>query len=138
MIRITQAEFIAFYPQFAGFEPAFVLSVYLSRANARFSSFPPEDAEEARRLYTAHLLTMYARTALPDGAARSKAAIAEAGQAPRQITGKKAGEVSVTYSAGASSAFYAVSAASADFPETSFGLQLLALIRQYSRSGYIP
>ena len=96
-----------------------------------------QDAEEARRLYTAHLLTMYARTALPDGAARSKAAIAEAGQAPRQITGKKAGEVSVTYAAGASSAF-SLSAETADLAETDFGLQLLALVSRHRRPVYVP
>ena len=134
MIRITQAEFIAFYPQFAGFEPAFVLSVYLSQANERFSAFTQGDAEEARRLYAAHKLTMYARAVLPENAPVTRAALAAAGQAPQRIAGKKAGEVSVTYETGAPSASYAVSAALADLPETSFGLQLLALIRRYSRS----
>ena len=62
---MTQAEFTAFYPQFAGFTPAVVLTEYIRQANDRFSSFTEEDAEEARRLYTAHKLTMYARTALP-------------------------------------------------------------------------
>ena len=134
MIRITQAEFIAFYPQFAGFEPAFVLSVYLSQANERFAAFTREDAEEARRLYIAHKLTMYARCAPPENAPVSKTVLAAAGQASQRIAGKKAGEVSVTYETGASSASYAVSAALADLPETSFGLQLLALVRRYSRS----
>ena len=136
MIPVTREEFIAFYPQFAGFEPAFVLSVYLSQANARFSAFAPEDAEEARRLYTAHKLTMYAYSALPGDAVPGKAAIAAAGRAPQRISGKKAGEVSVTYAAGTSSSF-AVSASLADLPETSFGLQLLALVRRYSRSALI-
>ena len=100
---MTAAEFTAFYPQFAGFTPAVVMTEYIRQANARFSGFTPEDAEEARRLYTAHKLTMYARVALPDGAQPSKAAIAAAGQAQQKIASKKVGEVSVTYSTGTSS-----------------------------------
>ena len=133
---MTQAEFTAFYPQFAGFTPAVVLTEYVRQANDRFSSFTEEDAEEARRLYTAHKLTLYARTALPDNAAPSKAAIAAAGQAQQKIASKKVGEVAVTYSSGTSTA--SVSADLADLPETSFGLQLLAFLRLYSRSVYVP
>ena len=135
---MTQAEFTAFYPQFAGFTPAVVLTEYIRQANARFSSFAGEDAEEARRLYTAHKLTMYARVALPDEAVSSKAAIAAAGQAQQKIAGKKVGEVSVTYATGASSSSGSVHTDLADLPETSFGLQLLALLRLYSRSVYVP
>ena len=114
------------------------MPVYLSQANARFSAFTAEDAEEARRLYVAHRLTMYARTVLPDRETHSMAEIASAGEAPLRVTGRKAGEVSVTYAAGASASYRAVSAALADLPETAFGLQLLALIRQYGRGAYIP
>ena len=135
---MTQAEFTAFYPQFAGFTTAVVLTGYVRQANARFSSFAGEDAEEARRLYTAHKLTMYARVALPDEAVSSKAAIAAAGQAQQKIAGKKVGEVSVTYATGASSSSGSVHTDLADLPETSFGLQLLALLRLYSRSVYVP
>ena len=135
---INQSEFIAFYPQFAGFTPAIVMTAYIAQANARFSSFIPEDAEEARRLYTAHRLTMYARVALPDGTTPSKAAIAAAGQAQQKIASKKAGEVSVTYATGASSASVSASSDLADLTETSFGLQLLSLLRLYSRSVYMP
>ena len=135
---MTETEFISFYPQFAGFTPAFVLSSCIAQANARFSAFTAEDAEEARRLYAAHKLTLYARTALPNEIAATKAQIAAAGQPPQRITGKKAGEVSVTYAAGASSASSAAPTALADLPETTFGLQLLSLIRLYSRSVYIP
>ena len=135
---MTETEFISYYPQFAGFTPAFVLSSCIARANARFSAFTAEDAEEARRLYAAHKLTLYARTALPDGIAATKEQIAAAGQPPQRITGKKAGEVSVTYAAGASSASSAASTVLADLPETTFGQQLLSLIRLYSRSVYIP
>ena len=138
MIPITPEEFTAFYPQFTGFEPAAVMSAYLSQANARFSAFTAEDAAEARRLYTAHKLTLYARAALPDGAAPSKAAIAAAGETRQKIAGKKVGEVSVTYSSGASSSSVSAGSGLADLAETDFGLQLLGLIRLYSRSVYVP
>ena len=133
---MTQAEFTAFCPQFAGFTPVVVMTEYIRQANKRFSAFSAEDAEEARRLYTAHKLTMYARVALPDGVTPTKAQIAAAGQAQQKIASKKVGEVAVTYSSGASSS--SVSADLADLPETSFGLQLLAFLRLYSRSVYMP
>ena len=135
---MSEAEFTAFYPQFAGFTPAVVLSEYIRQANARFTGFVPEDAEEARRLYTAHKLTMYARVALPDGATPTKAAIAAAGQAQQKIASKKAGEVAVTYSSGASSSSVSVSTDLADLTETDFGMQLLGLIKLYGRSVYVP
>ena len=135
---MTQAEFTAFYPQFAGFTPAVVLTEYIRQANARFSSFTEEDAEEARRLYAAHKLTMYARMALPDGATPTKAQIAAAGQAQQKIASKKVGEVSVTYATGGSSSSGSVHTDLADLPETSFGLQLLSLLKMYGRSFYVP
>ena len=133
---MTQVEFTAFYPQFAGFTPAIVLSTYIAQANARFETFSPEDAEEARRLYVAHRLTMYARVALPEGTPPSAASIATAGQAYQRIAGKKVGEVSVTYATGASSS--SASSDLADLTETSFGLQLLSLLRLYSMTRYVP
>ena len=135
---MTQSEFTAFYPQFAGFTPAIVLSTYIAQANARFGMFQPEDAEEARRLYAAHRLTMYARVALPDGTTPSKAAIAATGQAQQKIMSKKVGEVSVTYATGASSSSVSASSDLADLTETSFGLQLLSLLRLYSMTRYVP
>ena len=134
---MTEQNFTAFYPQFAGFTPAVVLEGYIRQANSRFSAFSEEDAEEARRLYTAHKLTMYARTALPADPAPAMEQIAAAGQVKQKIAGKKAGEVSVTYAAGASSSV-SVSSDLADLTETDFGLQLLGLIRLYSRSVYVP
>ena len=134
---MTQEEFIAFYPQFAGFTPAVVLTTYIAQANARFSSFSPEDAEEARRLFTAHRLTLYARVALPENTVPTKAAIAAAGQSQQRVASKKVGEVSVTYSSGTSSAASARTDL-ADLTETSFGLQLLSLLKLYSMTRYIP
>ena len=135
---ITPAEFTAFYPQFAGFEPFCVMAAYLAQANARFSAFTVEDAEEARRLYVAHRLTLYARTAVPYGTPPSMAQLAAAGQSQQKIAGKKVGEVSVTYAAGASSSSASVRTDLADLAETAFGQQLLSLIRLYGRSVYIP
>ena len=135
---MTQAEFTAFYPQFTGFTPAVVLSTYIAQANARFSSYTPEDAEEARRLFTAHRLTLYARVALPEGTTPSKAAIAAAGQSQQKIAGKKVGEVSVTYATGASSSSVSADTDLSDLTETSFGLQLLSLLRLYSMTRYVP
>ena len=134
---MTQAEFTAFYPQFAGFTPAVVMTTYIAQANARFSSFSPEDAEEARRLCTAHRLTLYARVALPDGVTPSKSAIAAAGQSQQRVASKKVGEVSVTYSSGTSSSI-STQTDLADLTETSFGLQLLSLLKFYSVTRYVP
>ena len=135
---MTQSDFTSFYPQFAGFTPAVVMTEYIRQANARFTAFTPEDAEEARRLYAAHKLTMYARVALPDDATPSKAAIAAAGQAQQKIASKKVGEVAVTYSSGTSSSSVSVQTDLADLTETDFGLQLLSLIKMYARSVYVP
>ena len=126
---MTVSEFTAFYPQFAGFMPFVVMSTYIRQANDRFSSFSEEDAEEARRLYVAHRLTLYARTALPEGTAPGMSAIAAAGQGQQKIASKKVGEVSVTYATGASSSSASVSTDLADLTETEYGLQLLSLIR---------
>ena len=135
---MTQADFTAFYPQFAGFTPAVVLTEYIRQANARFTAFTDEDAEEARRLYTAHKLTLYARISLPDGVTPTKAQIAAAGQSQQRIASKKVGEVAVTYSSAASSSSATVQTDLADLTETDFGLQLLSLIRLYGRSVYVP
>ena len=134
---MTESEFVAFFPQFTGFTPAVVMTAYIAQANERFSFFSPEDAEEARRLYTAHRLTLYARVALPDGVTPSKAAIAAAGQSQQKIASKKVGEVAVTYSSGTSSTA-SVSTDLADLSETSFGMQLLSLLNLYSVTRYVP
>ena len=138
---MTQQDFLAFYPQFASFTPAVVLQTFVSQANGRFSDFDESDAEEARRLYTAHKLTLYAMTvpSSGSGSGMDPAAIASAGRAvaAQQVSSKKVGEVSVSYTTG--SALSAnVSSSLADLTETAYGLQLLTLIRQYERPRYIP
>ena len=63
---MTAQDFLAFYPQFDSVFPTVVLSAYIAQANARFDQFG-DDAEEARRLFVAHKLTMYARSfPMPD------------------------------------------------------------------------
>lgn len=68
----------------------------------------------------------------------TKAQIAAAGQAQQKIASKKVGEVSVTYSSGASSSSVSVQTDLADLTETDFGLQLLSLIKMYVRPVYVP
>ena len=134
---MTLEEFTAFYPQFAGFAPAIVPETYVAQANERFSDFG-EDTEEARRLYVAHKLTLYAQTALPTGSSASMAEIASAGEKRMQVASKKVGEVAVSYASGSSSSSSSSSSTLADLTETTYGLQLLALIRRHVMPVYVP
>ena len=137
---MTYEAFIAFYPQFAGFTPAEVLSAYIGQANQRFSAFDPEDAEEARRLYAAHKLTLYAKTVPSRGedvsAGSSYSSLASAGDGAR-VTSKRVENVAVTYSSGGGSSSAAGSGLG-DLTETEYGLQLLGLIRRFAYSRYVP
>ena len=135
---MTREEFLAFYPQFSSFTPGVVLTEYIRQANARFGDFG-EDTEEARRLYTAHRLTLYAFTVPPEGASVTMAVIASAGKAQgaSQVASKKVGEVQITYSTSSNSSVK-VSSELADLAETEFGVQLLTLIRQHSFTRYVP
>ena len=110
----------AWYPQFAGFTPAAVLTGILEQANARFSDFG-SDTDEARRLYAAHKLTLYSRAAAGGGSLQ-----------PR-ITGKKVGEVQVSYASPSSA-----QSAFGELSETAYGLELLSLIRSHSWPRYVP
>ena len=136
---MTQSDFLSFYPQFSSFTPAVVLDTFIAQANGRFSDFVESDAEEARRLYVAHKLTLYAFTVpAPDGSGSSVSAetLASAGRAAsRQVSSKKVGEVSVTY---ANSAASSADTAFADLTETLYGLQLLSLIKAHSFGMYVP
>ena len=132
---MTSADFLAFYPQFQFFTPGVVLSEYLSQANARFSDFGA-DTDEARRLYVAHRLTMYAASVPAEDTSVTKAALAEVGRTSRQeVSSKKVGEVAVSY--GHSSTASSVSSGLSDLAETIFGLQLLALLRIHGFTKYI-
>ncbi len=133
------ADFLPFYPQFNGAFPAVVLEAYVGLANARFDEFG-EDMEEARRLYVAHKLTMYAKTAPAGsgegGGAVSFSSLASAGDGA-SVTSKRVENVAVTYSAGSSSSSSSLSGLE-DLGETEFGKQLLGLIRLHSFPRYVP
>ena len=134
---MTSEEFFAFYPQFEGVFPVAVLDAVISSANSRFTDFL-EDTDEARRLFTAHKLTLYAKSAPPPaapGESVSYAALAGAGDGTR-VASKRVDDVSVTYasSAGSASASFGL----ADLEETLFGRQLLLLLRLHAWPRYIP
>ena len=97
-MALTPEAFLAFYPQFSSFAQGVVLPEYLRQANARFSDFG-SDADEARRLYTAHKLTLYSASCLPEGVTTpTKSQIASAGKGSMQeIASKKVGDVSISY-----------------------------------------
>ena len=134
---ITEADFLAFYPQFSSFSQGVVLTEYLRQANARFGDFG-QDAEEARRLYAAHKLTLFAASLPPDGVTPTPAVLATAGRgAMQEIASKKVGEVQVSYST-SSAAASSVSTGLGDLKETVYGLQLLSLLRLYGFAKYIP
>ena len=130
-----ESEFLAFYPQFSSFSRGVVLAEYLRQANARFGDFG-KDAEEARRLFTAHKLTLYSTSAPPDGVQPTPAVIAAAGRgAMQEVASKKVGDVSISYSNSSSAA--SVSTGLSDLKETVYGLQLLSLLRLYGFARYI-
>ena|GEM_PF-2544699 len=141
---VTQETFLAYYPQFRHFTPAIVLTDTLKRANARFSDFA-EDADEARRLYTAHQLTLYAMTAPPSSVPSPGSdplppeVIASAGRAETsgKIASKRVGEVQITYASGSSLSSSGGSSLSS-LSETAYGLQLLTLLRLYGWPRYVP
>ena len=136
-MSLSQSDFLAFYPQFSSFSQGVVLTEYLRQANARFSDFG-EDAEEARRLYVAHKLTLYSASTPPEGVTPTPAVIATAGRgAMQEVASKKVGEVQVSYST-SSSVAASVSTGLNDLKESAYGLQLLSLIRLYGFARYIP
>ena len=134
----TPEAFLAFYPQFSSFAQGVVLPEYLRQANARFSDFG-EDTEEARRLYTAHKLTLYAASCLPEGVTDATAAqIASAGKGSMQeIASKKVGDVSISYATSTSTSS-ANSTGLNDLNQTIYGMQLLSLLRLHGFARYIP
>ena len=135
---MTAADFLAFFPQFASVFPEIVLNYYVEAANCRFDEFE-EDAEEARRLYTAHKLTLYAKTFPPSleaqGGVTSFSALASSGDGTK-ITSKKVDDVAVTYASGASASGSATELA--DLQETLYGQQLLTLLHLHSYPRYVP
>ena len=136
-MSLSQSDFLAFYPQFSSFSQGVVLTEYLRLANARFGDFG-ENAEEARRLFVAHKLTLYAASTPPDGVIPTPAVIASAGRGSMQaVASKKVGDVSISYDTSASVSS-SVSTGLSELKETVYGLQLLSLIRLYGFARYVP
>ena len=136
---ITPEDFISFYPQFGAAFPLVVIEAAVDSANSRFADFD-EDTEEARRLFIAHRLTLYAKTALPESASgipasASFAALAGAGDGSRVVS-RKVDDVAVTYAV--PSAAGSVSTGLTDLQETVFGRQLLLLLRLHAMPRYVP
>ena len=135
---MTSVEFLAFYPQFGGI-PTLVVDEYVSQSNLRFEDFG-ESAEEARRLYTAHKLTLYAQTWVPAQSGGTPtiagmAALRGAGVAAQALS-KSVGGVSVSKSEG--SALASISGYG-EWKQTEFGLQLNNLAKVACAGGiYVP
>lgn len=135
---MTSAEFLAFYPQFSSFAPV-VMDTYIEQANNRFDEFC-DAAEEARRLYTAHKLTLYAQTYAqtpvegePVGVVMSR--LAGAGVSAQALS-KSVGGVSVSKSEGSATSGLS---GYAEWKQTEFGLQLIGLCKIAVAGGrYIP
>ncbi|MBP5460615.1 MAG: DUF4054 domain-containing protein [Lachnospiraceae bacterium] len=134
---MTAQEFTEFYPQF-GSMPSVVLEEYVNQANLRFDEFL-ESTEEARRLYVAHKLTLYAQTYAPatSGTATptSMSKLAGSGVSAQALS-KSVGGVSISKSEG--SALASISGYG-EWKQTEFGLQLITLAK-IATSGvrYVP
>ena len=134
---ITEADFLVFYPQFSSFSQGVVLTEYLRQANARFGDFGA-DTEEARRLFAAHKLTLFAASTPPPGVTPTPAVLATAGRgAMQEVASKKVGDVSISFDT-SSSVSASVSTGLGDLKETVYGLQLLSLLRLYGFVKYFP
>lgn len=135
---MTLSEFLGFYPQFSSI-PMLVLNAYVDQANARFDEFC-DAADEARRLYTAHKLTLYAQTFAPapaegepQGVLMSR--LSGAGVSAQALS-KSVGGVSVSKSEGSATSGLS---GYAEWKQTEFGLQLIGLCKIAVAGGrYIP
>ena len=132
---MTESSFLAFYPQFSCFAQGIVLPEFLRQANARFQDFG-EDAEEARRLYMAHRLILYASAMPPENQESTMESIVQSAKAALQdIASEKIGDVSITYSG---TKTQSMETGFKDLETTIYGLQLLSLLKQYGFSKYFP
>ena len=126
---------MAFYPQFSGI-PSVVLNTTVEEANLRFEDCL-DAAEKARRLYTAHNLTLWAQTAIPVTGSETVpiSRLAGAGVAAQALS-KSVGGVSISKSEGSALASIA---GYGELKQTEFGLQLIQLLKIATAGGkYIP
>lgn len=135
---MTSETFLAFYPQF-GAIPGVVLNEYVDQSNLRFDDFH-ESAEEARRLYIAHKLTLYAQSFTPEQSGGTPtlagmSMLAGAGVSAQALS-KSVGGVSVSKSEG--SAISSISGYG-EWKQTVYGLQLINLAKVACAGGkYVP
>ena len=135
---MTKEEFLAFDPQFSGF-PTVVIDTYVDQANARFNDFA-DTAEEARRLYVGHKLTLYAQTYAPapvqgEATGVTMSRLAGAGVSAQALS-KSVGGVSISKSEGSATSGLS---GFAEWKQTEFGLQLIGLAKiAYAGGVYVP
>lgn len=132
---MTTEFFLAFYPQFAGVNE-FVLGEFIDQSNLRFEDCL-DAAEEARRLYVAHKLTLWAQTYLEsaNGEPPSVSRLASSGLAAQALS-KSVGGVSISRSEG--SGVNSISGYG-ELKQTEFGLQLIQLLKIATAGGrYVP
>lgn len=135
--ELTVGAFLAFYPQFSKINVN-VIEEYVNQANDRFDDWE-EAIPEARRLYVAHKLTLYAQTYLDaqnmQAGPAMMAKLAGSGVAAQALS-KSVGGVSVSKSEGA-----AVNSVTgyAEWKQTAFGLQLISLAKIATAGGrWVP
>ena len=135
---MTAEYFLSFYPQFNGVNE-FVLNEFIDQSNLRFASCL-NAAEEARRLYVAHKLTLWAQTVAPEAGpaedpVRMAKRLASAGVAAQSLS-KSVGGVSVSKSEG--SGVGSISGYG-ELKQTAFGVQLIELLKIATAGGrYVP
>lgn len=134
---MTSESFLAFYPQFSSIPPV-VLDEYVAQSNLRFHDFLDSE-EEARRLYIAHKLTLYAQTYAPEmtnlPTASAMTKLSGVGVSAQALS-KSVGGVSVSKTEG--SALSSISGYG-EWKQTEFGLQLITLAKIATAGGvYIP
>ena len=119
--------------------PHVVIETYAEQSNVRFDEFA-DAAEEARRLYIAHKLTLYAQTYAPrpgsgENESTIMARISGAGVSAQALS-KSVGGVSVSKSEGSATSGLS---GYAEWKQTEFGLQLIGLAKTaYAGGRYIP
>ena len=129
---MTAQIFLAFYPQFAGV-PEIVRNEYVDQSNLRFKDCL-DAAEEARRLWIAHKLTLWAQTVIPvaaEGEAPSMRQLAYGGVAAQALS-KSVGGVSISKSEG--SGIGSISGYG-ELKQTAFGVQLIQLLKIATAGG---
>ena len=134
---MTKEAFLSFYPQFS-IVPEVVIDEYVEQSNNRFEDFE-DSKDEARLLYIAHKLTMYAQSFLPElegmPANIGMSALQSSGVSAQALS-KSVGGVSVSKSEGAGVSSIA---GFGEWKQTVFGLQLITLCKIVTAGGvYVP